>query len=195
MWVLIDNYDSFSYILYDYLLRLNSSVVVYKSDEISLDELIALAPSRLILSPGPKSPKDAIFANLVVSHFLGKIPVLGVCLGHQILGLILGMDVIKAPLPMHGKMVVCDTVAKHELLTDIPANPLVMRYHSLIVSKWEKHSGITPLLVSHSDKLLMMFVHEDFKVLGIQFHPESVGTECGLRYLVNWDNWLSCYGL
>lgn len=195
MWVLIDNYDSFSYILYDYLLRINSSVLVFKSDEINLEELIAIAPTRLIISPGPKSPKEALFSRKVSEHFIGKIPILGVCLGHQILGEILGLVIQKAPYPMHGKTSKCDILSSHTLLRGFSSSPVVMRYHSLIACNWEHNVSITPLLVTCRERVLMMFLSEKLKVCGIQFHPESIGTDNGFLYLENWNNWLKSYGL
>lgn len=191
MWVLIDNYDSFSYMLYDYLLRIHEDVRIVKSDEITLEELITLNPERLIISPGPKTPNEALFSSVFVDYFMGRIPILGVCLGHQILGLKLGSCVTKATIPKHGKLSSVVKQNAHVLLSGIPTNIQVMRYHSLIVTEWENNQAIQALLCAEEDGILLMFVNENLNLVGFQFHPESISTDQGLLFLTNWDSWLN----
>lgn len=183
MWALIDNYDSFTYILQHYLLQCGHECVVYRNDELSLQQLIDLAPERLILSPGPETPLQAGITMSAIDHFHSRIPVLGVCLGHQALGMYFGADLIHAPYPMHGKT--SDVKhSGHSLFNDIPSPFTVMRYHSLAVNNFTD-----PLLeaIAHTeDGTIMALAHKQYPCIGVQFHPESVGTEHGLQLLKNW---------
>ncbi len=183
MYILIDNYDSFTYILHDYILQTGKECAVYRNDEISLDALIALKPERLIISPGPETPLQAGITMSAIAHFHDKIPILGVCLGHQALGMFFGAKLVHIPYPMHGK--VSDTThTRHDLFQQIPSPFPVMRYHSLAVEGFEN----TPLqAIAHTaDGTIMALAHPAFPCLGVQFHPESVGTEHGLQLLRNW---------
>ncbi|WP_118974253.1 anthranilate synthase component II [Taibaiella koreensis] len=183
MWVLIDNYDSFTYILHHYLLQLHQEVQVYRNDAISLAELQRLAPERIILSPGPRRPKDAGITNEVVRHFYRETPLLGICLGHQAIGAFLGATLTKATRPVHG--MTSPILHRQEgIFSDIPVGFEAMRYHSLILRDWED-TGIRPLAFS-TEQELMAFDHPVFPVTGIQFHPESVLTACGMQLLKNW---------
>jgi anthranilate synthase/aminodeoxychorismate synthase-like glutamine amidotransferase len=183
MWALIDNYDSFTYILLDYLLQTGNECVVYRNDEVSLQQLIASDPSRLILSPGPETPLQAGITMAAIDHFHTRIPILGICLGHQALGMYFGAKLTHAPYPMHGKTSDV-THNNHPLFKGIPSPFTVMRYHSLVVSEFEN----IPLQViaTAEDKTAMALVHEQYSCTGMQFHPESVGTEYGLQLLKNW---------
>lgn len=184
MWVLIDNYDSFTYILHHYLLQTGNECIVRRNDEISLDELIALNPSRLIISPGPETPLQAGITMQAVAHFADKIPVLGVCLGHQALGMHFGAQLIHAPYPMHGKTSSV-THTLHPLFDGI-SNPFtVMRYHSLAISHLAG-TGLQSIAVADDDGAIMALAHETLPCIGIQFHPESIGTPDGLQILKNW---------
>lgn len=184
MWVLIDNYDSFTYILQHYLLQTGNECVVYKNDEINLQQLIDLAPSRIIISPGPETPLQSGICMQVIEHFHKTTPILGVCLGHQALGMFFGAELVKAPYPMHGKV----SMVRHddsELFKDVPVEFPVMRYHSLVLHKINN----TELMITSramDDDSIMSIQHPKYPCTGIQFHPESVGTEYGLQLLKNW---------
>lgn len=183
MWVLIDHYDSFTYILQHYLLQLHRDVRVFKHDQVTMRQLIRISPQRIILSPGPGTPAEAAITNDIIACFYDKIPILGVCLGHQALGLFFGAKLQRAVKPMHGKV----SLIQHQgvsVFKGMPAPLPVMRYHSLILSGWEK-AGLCPLAMSVEGEL-MAFRHPDYPVLGIQFHPESIQTEYGFALLENW---------
>lgn len=183
MWVLIDNYDSFTYILHDYLLQTGNECVVYRNDEITLPQLIELAPQRIIISPGPETPLQAGITIDVIGHFHKHIPILGVCLGHQALGMYFGAKLIHTPYPMHGKTSEISHVS-HHLFKNIPSPFTAMRYHSLAVTGFDD----TPLevLAQTTDGTIMALAHKQYPCVGVQFHPESIGTEYGLQLLKNW---------
>lgn len=185
MWLLIDNYDSFSQILLDHLLQINADVTCIQNDEKSLDEIIGLRPERIILSPGPKTPDEAGITMDVIKYFHDKIPLLGVCLGHQALAQFFGATVSRAAYPMHGKTSVIEHYNKG-IFAAMPAGMEVMRYHSLVVQNTDK-TGIVPWAVATDDGSLMAFGHEHFLAVGLQFHPESILTPLGLALLKNWD--------
>jgi len=183
MWVLIDNYDSFTYILLHYLLQTGHQCVVYHNDEITLDDLIALNPSRIIISPGPETPLQAGISLDVIRYFHDKIPILGVCLGHQAIGMFFGAKLKHAPLPMHGKISTAHH-SGHSLFEGIDASFDVMRYHSLVIEALD-NTGLQA--IAHTDDgCIMAIIHEKYPCTGIQFHPESVGTAAGLQMLQNW---------
>ncbi len=183
MWVLIDNYDSFTYILLHYLLQTGNDCKVYRNDEITLEHLIALNPSRIIISPGPETPMQAGITMQVIEHFHRHTPILGVCLGHQALGMFFGAKLIHAPYPMHGKTSAI-THNNHELFKGIPSPYTVMRYHSLSVTGFE---GTGLIATAHTtDGAIMALAHKEYPCTGVQFHPESIGTEHGLQLLKNW---------
>lgn len=183
MWILIDNYDSFTYILHHYLLQTGHECKVYRNDEISLAQLIALNPSRLIISPGPETPLQAGITMAAIQYFHDKIPILGVCLGHQAIGMFFGAKLIHASYPMHGKTSEVSHNG-HALFRDIPGTFTVMRYHSLAVKDFVA-TGLQSLAHT-ADGTCMALVHERHPCIGIQFHPESVGTPDGLQMLQNW---------
>ena len=183
MYILIDNYDSFTYILHDYILQTGKECIVYRNDEITMEQLIALVPERLIISPGPETPLQAGITMDAIAHFHNHIPVLGVCLGHQALGMFFGAQLIKLPYPMHGKTSEI-THNGHKLFRGIPTPFTVMRYHSLAVESFEGTS--LNILAQTADGTIMALAHESHPCIGVQFHPESVGTEYGLQLLKNW---------
>lgn len=185
MWILIDNYDSFTHILHHYLLQLHDDVIIYRNDAITIAEIESLNPDRIIISPGPKTPLDAGITNEVIRHFHSRKPILGICLGHQALGTFFGGTLSKAPRPVHGST----TPVFHNekgLFFNIPSSFNVMRYHSLIIKDWE-HTAIIPLAFT-ADQELMAFSHREHPVMGIQFHPESILTEYGPQILLNWKD-------
>lgn len=186
MWVLIDNYDSFTHILHHYLLQLHEDVRVYKHDAISLDELERLNPERFIISPGPQTPKEAGITLSLIQTFYKTHPILGICLGHQAIGMFLEANLVRARYPMHGKV----SLLNHQqqgLFAGLPPALEVMRYHSLVLENWDS-KGIRPLAFSQDDNALMAFDHELYPLVGLQFHPESVLTQHGLVMLQNWKN-------
>jgi anthranilate synthase component 2 len=188
MWVLIDNYDSFTHILCHYLKSLHEDILVVKNDEISVLELTQLAPQVVILSPGPQRPQNAGITMQVIEAFIGKIPILGVCLGHQALGEYLGAHLVHAQYPMHGKQSTIRLIEASNIL-GLPPEMEVMRYHSLVLEQYEKIIDITPLALAADDASLMMFYSNRFRCFGIQFHPESVGTPKGMEILKCWQEW------
>ena len=187
MWVLIDNYDSFSYILLDYLKELNTDILVFKNDEITVEELAVLNPERIVLSPGPKQPKDAGVTMAIIDYFHKTVPILGICLGHQALGEYYNANLVKANIPFHGKT----SKLKHynnSIFTDIPQDFKVTRYHSLVLTNWE-NTDLVPLAFTDQNEM-MAFQHVRYPSLGLQFHPEAILTEYGLQLLKNWSE---CY--
>jgi len=186
MWVLLDNYDSFTHILHHYLLQAGGDCIVIRNDAMPLRGLISMQPGRLIISPGPGRPENAGITMEAIAHFHDKIPILGICLGHQALGLHFGANLVHAPEPVHGKVreVFHDG---HPLFDGLP-NPFpAMRYHSLSLENLPG-SGLQPIART-SDEVNMAIVHERLPLFGFQAHPESVGTPDGLRILKNWAAW------
>ncbi len=183
MLALIDNYDSFTYNLVQYLGELGADIRVFRNDQISLDELIALNPDHLVVSPGPGEPiKDGGISPEAVKHFTGKIPVLGVCLGHQCLGAIYGGKVDRAARLMHGKT----SSVNHNgqgIFKDIPSPFEGMRYHSLIVH--EPVPAELEVLATTNEGEIMALKHREHPTYGVQFHPESILTEHGKKLLKN----------
>jgi len=184
MWALIDNYDSFTYILHHYLLQIMPECVVFRNDEITVEELQQLNPERIIISPGPETPIQAGICMSVIDHFHKKTPILGICLGHQALGMYFGAKLVHLPYPMHGKTseVYHDD---HHLFRDITSPFTVMRYHSLAIAQTE-NTDLEVIAHSKDDDTIMAIVHKQYPCTGFQFHPESVGTDNGLRLLYNW---------
>lgn len=182
MWVLLDNYDSFTYILLHYLLQIGHECKVYRNDELSLQQLINLQPGRLIISPGPETPLQAGICMDAIAHFHSRIPILGVCLGHQALGMYFGAKLVHSA-PMHGKTSEVYHIG-HALFEGI-GNPFTaMRYHSLAVEQFE-NTGLKT--IAHTaNNTIMALAHTVYPCIGIQFHPESVGTADGLKMLKNW---------
>lgn len=183
MWVLIDNYDSFTYILHHYLQQAGGDCRVLRNDAVTVQDLEALRPSRLIISPGPETPLQAGVTLDAIAHFHQRIPILGICLGHQALGMFFGAELVHSPVPVHGKI--------HEvhhsgaaIFNNIPSTFSAMRYHSLALQSLSG-SGLQPI-ASASDGIVMAVEHEQFPCIGLQFHPESVGTPEGLQMLRNW---------
>jgi anthranilate synthase/aminodeoxychorismate synthase-like glutamine amidotransferase len=184
MWILLDNYDSFTYILHHYLLQAGGDCVVYRNDELTVEQLAALNPERLIISPGPETPLQAGITLDAIAHFHNCIPILGVCLGHQALGMYFGAQLVHASYPMHGKTSpVLHT--GHPLFNNIPSPCTVMRYHSLAIQNVE-NTGFHMLATSTDDDTIMAIAHEQHACIGVQFHPESIGTTHGLQMLRNW---------
>ena len=183
--LVIDNYDSFTYNLVQYLGELKQEVLVYRNDEITLDKIKEIKPSHIVISPGPGRPDDAGISKSLISEFAGKIPILGVCLGHQCIGEVFGGKITNAPVLMHGKT----SEIFHEsnsIFSDIPSPFTATRYHSLIVDLESIKNKPLKVTAKTKDNLVMALEHKDFKnLLGVQFHPESILTEHGHKLLTN----------
>ena len=184
MLLVIDNYDSFTYNLVQYLGELGQTVEVRRNNQVTLDEIeTSLRPERIVISPGPGTPDDAGISLDVIERFSGKIPLLGVCLGHQAMGQAFGGRVIRAPELMHGKA----SEVSHDgqtIFAGISDNFLAGRYHSLIVER-ETLPSCLEVSASTKDGIIMGLRHRDLKVEGVQFHPESILTSEGKQLLAN----------
>ena len=182
--LVIDNYDSFVYNLVQYLGELGAEPVVHRCDALTLDEIDAIDPDGILVSPGPGRPEDAGLSNEVITHFAGKRPVFGVCLGLQCIGQVFGGDVVRAPHVMHGKT----SFIHHEgvgVFAGLPDPFEATRYHSLVVER-SSVPACLEITATSDDGLVMGLRHRDYDVEGVQFHPESVLTEWGHRMLANW---------
>ena len=182
MIAVIDNYDSFTYNLVQYLGELGAEVRVWRNDEITVETLGALRPSHIVISPGPGTPEDAGVSNEVIRAFHGKTPMLGVCLGHQCMGHVFGGKVGPAPRLMHGKV----SPVYHtgdELFADIPTPFQATRYHSLIVYEPLPPGFILTAFTAEGEVMAMK--HRNVPTYGVQFHPESILTEGGKTLLEN----------
>jgi anthranilate synthase/aminodeoxychorismate synthase-like glutamine amidotransferase len=182
MILLIDNYDSFTYNLAQYLGQLGETLEVHRNDKITLDEIAAKNPDRIVISPGPGAPQDAGICIEVIRRFGGRIPLLGVCLGHQAIGQAFGGKVVRAPQLMHGKTSRIHHDSK-TIFRELPQDFVATRYHSLIVEK----KGLPEELEisAETDDLIMGLRHKTLPIEGVQFHPESVLTEVGMQMLKN----------
>ncbi len=182
MILLIDNYDSFTYNLAQFLGQLGEKLEVRRNDQITIDEIANRKPQRIVISPGPGEPQNAGICIDVIRQFTGKIPILGVCLGHQAIGYAFGGNVVRAPTLMHGKTSRIHHDSK-TIFRELPQDFVATRYHSLIV---EKKGLPRELEISaETDGLIMGLRHRKLQLEGVQFHPESVLTEVGMQMLRN----------
>jgi anthranilate synthase/aminodeoxychorismate synthase-like glutamine amidotransferase len=181
--LVIDNYDSFTYNIVQYLGELGAEVRVYRNDEITIDQIREMKPDRLLISPGPGTPDTSGITLDVIREFAGKFPILGVCLGHQAIGQAFGGKVIRAPYLMHGKMSeICHDSAT--IFRGLPYRFKATRYHSLIVEQ-ESLPDSLEISATTPDRVIMGLRHREFPVEGVQFHPESVMTDYGKTLLQN----------
>lgn len=179
---LLDNYDSFTWNLWDYLTRCGATCIVGRNDKITIDQIEDLQPDGIVLSPGPCVPAVSGILPEVIAHFHDKRPLLGICLGHQGIGEYFGAQLVRADLPMHGKT--SDIIHHGEgLFKDIPSPMQVMRYHSLLLKDMPAELHVTAHTTTGE---IMAFQHRTLPVAGVQFHPESVLTPDGLTLLKNW---------
>lgn len=183
MLLLIDNYDSFTYNLYDYLCQTGVNCRVVRNDEMSLEEVKALQPEAIVISPGPGRPQDSGITPDVVAHFHDKLPLLGICLGFQAIGEFFGAELIHGPEPVHGKTSVI-TLQKDPVFEGLPKETEVMRYHSLVLTNMD-NTGLQTIAQTHGG-IPMAIKHRELSVYGFQFHPESILTPHGLQMLRNW---------
>ena len=183
MLLMIDNYDSFTYNLVQYLGELGADIRVFRNDKITIPEIEKLNPDRIVISPGPCTPKEAGISIDVIKHFAGKIPMLGVCLGHQSIGAAFGGEIINAPTLMHGKTSMIHHDGK-TIFEGLP-NPFeATRYHSLIIKKETLPDCLEITAWTEKDEI-MGVRHGEFTIEGVQFHPESILTKVGKDLLRN----------
>jgi len=186
MILVIDNYDSFTYNLVQYLGEIGAECQVFRNDEITCEEIEKLNPSHIIISPGPGTPDESGISLEVIKNFAGKKPILGVCLGHQAIGQVFGGKVVRAPYLMHGKVseVIHDT--DEPVFFDVDNPFQATRYHSLVVDRASLKDTPLKIIAWTSDNLVMALRHKEFKnLIGVQFHPESILTKSGKRMLAN----------
>ncbi len=185
MILLIDNYDSFTYNLYQYLGELGEEVKVVRNDELTVEDIKRLAPASIVLSPGPGRPEKAGIMVEIIKQLHQDFPILGICLGHQAIGYAFGAEVKRADNIMHGKTSYLAEVNNDPLFADLIKPIEVMRYHSLVIEKDTLPKSFEVLAVSQDDQEIMAIKHKDYPVYGFQFHPESVGTATGKQLLAN----------
>jgi len=183
MILIIDNYDSFTYNLYHYLGELGADVKVYLNDKITLDEIAALGPEKIVISPGPCTPKQAGISCDTIKRFGATIPILGVCLGHQSIGAAYGGAIIRAPSIMHGKLSDVSHDSK-TIFRDVKNPFAAMRYHSLVIDPKTLPNELT-VSARTDDGVIMAVRHKSFPLEGVQFHPESILAEEGKKLLKN----------
>jgi anthranilate synthase/aminodeoxychorismate synthase-like glutamine amidotransferase len=183
MILMIDNYDSFTYNLVQYLGELGEELLVKRNDQVTLAGIARLKPSSIVISPGPGAPKDAGISNALIERFAGRIPILGVCLGHQCIGEVFGGEVVRAARPMHGKTSKIYHTQR-ALFRNLPMPFEATRYHSLIVKRETLPAALT-VTAWTAEKELMGLQHRRWPVYGVQFHPESILTTVGKDLLRN----------
>jgi para-aminobenzoate synthetase component II len=181
--LLIDNYDSFTYNLVQYLGELGHESAVFRNDAVTLEQIEELKPSHIVISPGPCTPLEAGISNDVIRYFRGRIPILGVCLGHQCIGYVYGGEIKRAALPMHGK----ESTVYHDgqtIFTGLESPIVVGRYHSLIIAP-ENVPAVLEVSAKTEDGVIMAVRSRREMVEGVQFHPESIMTKVGHTLLAN----------
>lgn len=183
MIIIIDNYDSFTYNLVQYFGEFEKDVCVYRNDKITVAEVAALAPDRIVVSPGPCTPSEAGISMEIIRDLGPKIPLLGVCLGHQSIGAVFGGDVVRADVIMHGKVSEI-THNGNPLFTDVPSPFTATRYHSLVI-KPESCPECLEVTAKTADGVIMSVAHKEYPIWGVQFHPESILTPNGKAIIRN----------
>ncbi|WP_079509383.1 anthranilate synthase component II [Mesobacillus jeotgali] len=184
MILLIDNYDSFTYNLYQYLRELGAEVKTVRNDKITILDILRMDPEAIVLSPGPGRPENAGVCVETVRKFAPTIPILGICLGHQAIAYAFGSSIIKAKKIRHGK----ESKLHHtgtSLMKNLEAEPEVMRYHSLVIDPVTLNKDFEVLALAADDREIMGIKHKHYPLYGLQFHPESIGTKSGKQILTN----------
>lgn len=183
MILLIDNYDSFTYNIYDYLQQCHAECVLYRNNEISLADIEALNPEAFVFSPGPGRPADHALMFQVLEKYHQEKPILGVCLGQQAIGEFFGAELVKAPVPVHGKLSMLEHNG-HAMFSGIDKNFQVGRYHSLVLEKCNE--DVLEITSKTKEGLNMSLAHKTLPIWAVQFHPESVLTPQGIQIIRNW---------
>ncbi len=185
MVLMIDNYDSFTYNIVQYCLELGADLKVVRNDKLTIQEIEALNPEKIIISPGPATPNEAGISLEVIEYFQDKLPILGICLGHQAIAQVFGGKVVQAKNMMHGKT---STIHKSKdtcIFEGLPQEFTMTRYHSLVVENKNLPSVVVPTSFSTDDKEIMSLEIKDKNIYGVQFHPESILSEYGYEILDN----------
>ncbi|MFA6138791.1 MAG: aminodeoxychorismate/anthranilate synthase component II [Sulfurimonas sp.] len=185
MILMIDNYDSFTYNIVQYCRELGADLKIIRNDEMSVKEIEALHPEKIIISPGPATPDDAGVTLEVIEYFKDKLPILGICLGHQSIAQVFGGEVVRAKKMMHGKTSKMKRVGECEIFKGLPQEFTATRYHSLIVKKETLPKEVEPAAYSEDDDEIMAFKIKDRDIYGVQFHPESIMSEYGHEIIGN----------
>ena len=184
--LLIDNYDSFTFNLYHYLSSLNTKVEVFRNDEITVKEIVKNKFNKIVISPGPGNPNQSGNCLRIVKKLYKKVPILGVCLGHQIIGQVFGSKIIQAKKLMHGKTSKIISY-KNGILKNLPKVFEATRYHSLIIDKKTLSNNLV-ITAQTKDGVIMGIMHKKYNIHGVQFHPESIKTTIGIKILRNFLN-------
>ena len=187
MILVIDNYDSFTYNLVQYIGQINSNIKVFRNDKITVRKVMQLKPKKIVISPGPGRPENAGISCELINKLKGKIPILGVCLGHQAIGYAFGGKIMQAKRIMHGKtsMIYHN---KKTIFKGIQSPFEATRYHSLVVDRKTLPAELEIISYTKDDKEIMGFKHKKYPIWGVQFHPESIMTKAGMRLLRNFLN-------
>ena len=185
MILMIDNYDSFTYNIVEYCRELGADLKIIRNDEMSVKEVENLNPEKIIISPGPASPDEAGITLEIISYFQDKLPILGICLGHQSIAQVFGADVVRAKNMMHGKTSIVKQSSSCKIFKDLPEEFIATRYHSLIVDKSSLPEIVEPLAFSGDDNEIMALKIKDKDIYGVQFHPESIMSEYGHKIIGN----------
>ena len=188
MILMIDNYDSFTYNIVEYCRELGADLKIIRNDEMSVEEIEKLNPQKIIISPGPASPNEAGITLAVIEYFKDKLPILGICLGHQSIAQVFGADIVRAKNMMHGKTSTMKQSSTCTIFKDLPQEFIATRYHSLIVDKNTLPDIIEPTVYSTDDDEIMALKVKDKEIYGIQFHPESIMSEYGHEMIENFLN-------
>lgn len=186
MHLLLDNYDSFTYNLYEYFRQIGLEYNVCRADDSIWDNLEELQVSSIVLSPGPEKPENAPLCKALIDKFKDRAPILGICLGHQAIGQYFGADLYEMESPKHGKANKMQVINKSPLFEDLPLSFNVMQYHSLAIEPNKKSE--LEVLSRMQDQTIMAVKHLSYNIVGMQFHPESILTENGISILKNWKN-------
>jgi len=185
MVLMIDNYDSFTYNIVQYCKELGADLKVIRNDELNVEEIEALNPEKIIISPGPATPNEAGVSLECVEHFADKTPILGICLGHQTIAQVFGANVVRAKNMMHGKTSTIEQKMETPIFKELPKHFIATRYHSLVVEKENLPQSVIPTAYSADDDEIMALEIEGKQVYGVQFHPESIMSEYGHEMIDN----------
>ncbi len=185
MVLMIDNYDSFTYNIVQYCKELGADLMVIRNDELGVDDIEALNPEKIIISPGPASPNEAGVTLEVIERFADKTPIFGICLGHQSIAQVFGANIVRAKNMMHGKTSQVKVEEGMPIFDDLPQEFRATRYHSLVVDKESVTEDIIPTAVSLDDNEIMALKIKDKDIYGVQFHPESIMSEYGHEMIGN----------